>query len=58
MHISARYGVSMIKAVSGTAVHRWHRHGWCQRQHHTPDRAWLHRVITKWAKNGRLGSSS
>ena len=42
----------MIKAVTGRAVHRWHRwrqqHGW---QHHMTDRAWLHRLITKWAKN-------
>ena len=41
----------MIKAVTGRAVHRWHQwwqHGW---QHHTTDRAWLHRLITKWAKN-------
>ena len=43
----------MIKAVTGRAVHRWH--WWCQhrqhrRQHHTMDRAWLHSLITKWAK--------
>ena len=56
IHKFARYKVSMIKAVTGRAVHRrcqcwqcrcwWH--GW---QHHTTDRAWLHRLITKWAKN-------
>ena len=48
MHIFARCEVSMIKAVTGTAVHRWY---WCQQQHHMTDRAWLHRLITKWAKN-------
>ena len=37
----------MIKAVTGRAAHRcWH-----QWQRHTIDRAWLHRLITKWAKN-------
>ena len=40
----------MIKPVTGRAVHR------CQcwrRWWHTTDRAWLHRLITKWAKNQR-----
>ena len=43
----------MIKPVTGRAVHRH----WCRCQHrrrwqqwHTTDRAWLHRLITKWAK--------
>ena len=39
----------MIKPVTGRAVHRC-RHWW-QRQRHMTDRAWLHRLITKWAKN-------
>ena len=34
----------MIKPVTGRAVHRR------RRQRHTTDRAWLHRLITKWAK--------
>ena len=37
----------MIKSVTGRAVHRRRRR---QRQRHTTDRAWLHRLITKWAK--------
>ena len=45
----------MIKPVTGRAVHRCrcrrrHQHRW-RRQWHTTDRAWLHRLITKWAKN-------
>ena len=44
--------VSMIKAVTGRAVHRQcQQHG---RQHHMMDRAWLHRLITKWAKKGHI----
>ena len=38
----------MIKPVTGRAVHRCWR--WWQWQWHTTDRAWLHRLITKWAK--------
>ena len=46
-----RYEASMIKAVTGRAVHTcWHQwHRWWQ--WHMTDRAWLHRLITKWAKN-------
>ena len=42
----------MIKAVTGRAVHRrcWCQCWWHRQQHHTMDRAWLHRLITKWAK--------
>ena len=47
LHVFARYKVSMVKAVTGRAVHRCQ---WRQRQHHTTDRAWLQRLITKWAK--------
>ena len=56
VHISVRYEVSMIKAVTGMAVHRcqqwWHWHWQCQWQWqwHMMDRAWLHRLITKLAK--------
>ena len=42
----------MIKPVTGRAVHRcqcWH--WWWWQWQHTTDRAWLHRLITKWAKN-------
>ena len=44
----------MIKAVTGRAVHRqrwWQWHRW---QHHMTDRAWLHRLIAKWAKKFNL----
>ena len=57
MHICARYEVSMMKAVTRTAVHRCCQHE-CRcghgRQHHTTDRAWLHRLITKWAKKYKM----
>ena len=52
LHIFARYEVSMIKAITRTAVHRQHRRRWCQ--WHMLDKAWLHRLITKWAKKSDL----
>ena len=71
LHIFVRYEASMIKSVTGRAVHRcwcwqwwrwcqwWHWHWWrWQRQRHTMDRAWLHRLITKWAKKLYITFSS
>ena len=43
----------MIKPVTGRAVHRCRCQWWWQQQRHMMDRAWLHRLITKWAKNPR-----
>ena len=46
----------MIKPVTGRAVHRrrcWRWHQRRQQQRHTTDRAWLHRLITKWANKNR-----
>ena len=72
LHVSARHEVSMIKAVTGTAVHRhqhqwWQQWRWCQWQHqrrwqwHTTDKSWLHRLIgmyAKWAKKEKpMGKS-
>ena len=51
VHICARYEVAMIKAITGTAVHRQWQWQW---QQHMMDKSWLHRLTgmyVKWAKN-------